>query len=199
MLWVGLTGGLASGKSTVAKILRDQGFTVVDADELARQALSPNSEGWTKVAHHFGSEFVKENGELDRGKLAAKVFQDTNALQWLESIVHPIVGKLSEAQRLLAEQRGERLAFYDVPLLFEKNMEKRFSCVVVVNCPLETQISRSQKRDGLTREQVLSRLKNQIPLAKKVNCADFVLENVSTIEGLRLQVQQLLAQLLKTP
>lgn len=197
MLWVGLTGGLGSGKSTVAKILRENGYTVVDADEMARLALRPNSTGWTKVVNHFGAELLKNDGELDRVQLAKIVFHNKQALRELENIVHPLVGALSEEQRAQAEARGETMAFYDVPLLFEKNMQDRFAFVVVVNSPLEMQIERAMKRDSLSREQALARLKNQLPLEEKVKRADFVIENTGSIEDLKKHVDRFLR--LKAP
>lgn len=199
MLWIGLTGGLGSGKSTAAKLIRDQGITVIDADEMSRLAVCRDSVGLTKVVGHFGSAMLKSDGELDRAQLAAQVFRNPNALLELEAIVHPIVQKLTEERRAAAEKRGDKIAFYDVPLLFEKKMQNRFSKTVVVNASLEDQISRTIKRDGLSRDQVLQRMKNQIPLDHKVQLADFVLENTKGVEDLKLQVKDLLSRLLKTP
>ncbi|MGE0762725.1 MAG: dephospho-CoA kinase [Bdellovibrionales bacterium] len=195
MLWIGLTGGLGSGKSTVAKLLRELGYTVVDADEMARLAVGPNSEGLTKVLHQFGSHFQKPNGELDRKKLADLVFKDAEALKKLEAIVHPVVGRLTEERRLAAENRGEKVAFYDVPLLFEKNMQKRFAKIVVVDAPEELQISRTMAREGWGRKQVLQRLNSQMPLAEKTKQADFVVRNHGSLADLKMQVGELVNKL----
>lgn len=198
MLWIGLTGGLGSGKSTVAKILRELGYTVVDADEMSRLAVGPDSAGLTKVLDQFGAELRRPDGTLDRKILAERVFGNASQLEKLESIVHPEVRRLSDERRRAAENRGETIAFYDVPLLFEKNMEKLFSKVVVVDCSPGTQIARAMARDGLTQAQALSRMQHQIPLAEKARRADVVVPNEGSLADLKSNVEELL-RTLKTP
>ncbi len=197
MLWIGLTGGLGSGKSTVAKILRELGYTVVDADEMARLAVGPDSPGLAKVLDQFGTELLSPDRQLDRKKLGQKVFGDAEALAKLEALIHPIVAKLTEERRRAAENRGEKIAFYDVPLLFEKNMGKMFSAVVVVNSALEARLQRGRQRDGLSEEQVKARLGHQIPLEEKVRQADYVIENNGSMADLKRAVDEFLLKLQK--
>ncbi len=192
MLWVGLTGGLGSGKSSVAQILRNQGFTVVDADELARQAVGRGEPGLTKVQARFGSQILNSSGELDRARLAEMVFADPKALADLEQIIHPIVRARCLEKRVEAESSGAQVAFYDVPLLFEKKMEDQFDSVVVVACSEEEQVRRAMAREGVTREKVLQRLKNQIPLNEKILRADYVVDNSGSREDLEREVQKLI-------
>src|SRR5688572_878381 len=141
MLWIGLTGGLGTGKSTVAKILRQKGHLVVDADEMARLALDPAGKILTKVLDRFGAGMLGSDGNLDRSKLAAVVFADRALLTELEKLVHPEVRRLTLEHRRRGEAEGREIAFYDVPLLFEKNMAGDFSKTVVVVADPELQIT----------------------------------------------------------
>lgn len=197
MLWIGLTGGLGSGKSTAAKILRELGQVVIDADEMARLALELGSPALTKVVDHFGSEILQPSGEVDRNRLAARVFNHRAELEVLERLVHPEVKRLTRERRAQAEQAGHTLAFYDVPLLFEKNMESEFAKVIVVKASLDQQIERTMKRSKLARTEVEKRLSHQIPLAEKLAAADYVLDNSGGEVELRRQVALLLQELTK--
>lgn len=195
MLWIGLTGGLGSGKTSVGQILRQQGYTVVDADELARLAVSRGKPALTKVEARFGAKVINEKGDLDRARLAEVVFSDPNALADLEQIIHPVVRSLCAERRKAAEDAGAKVAFYDVPLLFEKKMEGQFDSIVVVNCSEEMQIERTMAREKVTREKVLQRLSHQIPLHEKVRRANFVIDNSGSREELNHQVQKFLDQI----
>jgi dephospho-CoA kinase len=195
MLWIGLTGGLGTGKSSVANILRRRGHLVIDADEMARLAVGPGSAALAKVVAVFGREVLDQEGHLDRRKLGAKVFTDPAALADLEAIVHPEVKKLTLERRRAAEADGRRIAFYDVPLLFEKKMESDFDKIVVVAASGEQQMARTMARDGLTRAEVEKRLASQIPVAEKVKRAKFVIDNTGTEEDLELEVDEMLMAL----
>ena len=195
MLWIGLTGGLGSGKSTAAKFLRELGQVVIDADEMARLALSPGSPAFAKVVTQFGTDVLDSNGQLDRQGLGRKVFADKRLLAALESIVHPEVKKLTAERRRALEAQGSRLAFYDVPLLFEKNMQGEFAKIVVVAADRETQIRRASQRSNLTRDEVIQRLANQKPMSEKIRAADYVLDNNGTEEELKAQAAALVKKL----
>ncbi len=197
MKWIGLTGGLGTGKSTVAEILRQKGYVVIDADEMARLAVAPGSQTLTKVLDHFGVDLVGADGKLDRKKLGSIVFADTRRLLELEALVHPAVKKLTLENRTKAEDSGHQVAFYDVPLLFEKNMEKDFTAIVVVTATRENQIDRATARDALGREEVLRRLANQLPVEEKVKRGGFVIENNGSRAELQKKVEQVLGELLK--
>ena len=192
MLWIGLTGGLASGKSSVAKILRHKNIPVVCADTLAREAVALGSDGLKQVVAHFGSDILTNSGEIDRKKLAAQVFGHKANLDKLESIIHPIVRELTKKNQEKLQEQGVQIAFYDVPLLFEKNMQGLFDKIVVVHTTEESQIQRAISRDKATEEQIKSRMAHQIALKEKVKKADFVIENNSGLIELERAVEKLL-------
>lgn len=192
MIWVGLTGGIASGKSTVAQILREWGYPVLDADQIARQALGPESDIYPKVVQHFGREILNPDASINRRELGRKVFQDLSAKEKLESIIHPYVREVAESSRIRLEQQGHKFGFYEIPLLFEKNLEVHFDCIVVVSSPEDIQKDRMKERDALTDSEIDDRLRNQIAISEKRERADFVIENNSSIADLKLQVQNCL-------
>ncbi|HTA92263.1 MAG TPA: dephospho-CoA kinase [Polyangiaceae bacterium] len=173
----GLTGGIGSGKSTVAQRLRARGLPVVNADELARDVVTLESEGLARIVDYFGSGVLNALGELDRGRLAAIVFSDPEARHALDSIVHPLVRKLAGERFAALAERGEPLACYEVPLLYEVGLERTFSPVVVVNAPEALRRPRLAVRDGLDPSALAARIAAQMPLAEKVKRADYVIEN----------------------
>lgn len=195
MKWIGLTGGIASGKSTVAKILREQGYPVVDADILAREAVKPNSSGYQEVLSQFGNEILNPQGEIDRQKLGQIVFSDLEKLSQLEAIIHPIVRGLQNKKRHELDQKGVEYAFYDVPLLFEKNLNDQFDHVVVVFGSRAHQVERMKDRDGLSLEEIEDRLKSQIPLEEKKLKADFVVNNEGDLSDLKKEVLRVLREI----
>ena len=194
--WIGLTGGIASGKSTVTKILREQGLPVIDADVLAHQAVGPGSPALQQIVEKFGADILQTDQSLDRKKLAERVFGNSADLRALEAIVHPEVRRLMTEAKQRLEQAGEVLAFYDVPLLSEKNMQSEFDSVVVVTCTPEQQVARLMSRDGLSAAQAEQRLRSQKPLASKAAVADYVLVNSDSEARLRSKVESLVQNLL---
>lgn len=181
----GLTGGIGSGKSEVAKRLRERGLTVVNADQLARLAVVPASEGLARVVAAFGPEVLGPTGELARARLAQRVFSDAGARQTLDSIVHPIVRRLAAEHFQAIAARGEPLSCYEVPLLYEVGLEQTLSPVVVVSSTPALIKARLAARDGFSEAQTDARIAAQMPLAEKVRRADFVIENDSSLEQLR--------------
>lgn len=172
----GLTGGLASGKSTVAAHWRARGLPVIDADALAREVVAPGSDGLERIVDAFGPTMLQA-GALDRRRLARLVFADPAALLRLEAITHPrIQARRTERLASLAAA-GEPLACYEVPLLFEKQLEAGLRPIVVVSVPEPVQLARARARDGSTEEEVRARLAAQLPLAEKVARADYVIDN----------------------
>jgi dephospho-CoA kinase len=170
---VGLTGGIATGKSYVVSRLRAAGIPVVDADVLAREAVARGSAGLAAVVERFGRDVLTASGDLDRASLGRLVFSDEAARRDLEAIVHPFVrrGIAEFFERLPA---NVPLAVADIPLLFETHQERRFDKVVVVACARETQIERVMSRDGLSRDEAERRVAAQLPLEEKVRRADHV-------------------------
>ncbi len=194
MKWIGLTGGLGTGKSTVAKLLREQGYVVLDADQLARQVIARETPGLKSVIQRFGKDFLLENGELNREKMSQEVFLNSTSLQDLENIIHPLVKVEILRQKEMERSKGSKLVFYDVPLLFEKNISD-FDAVIVVACSEENQKARIQKRNNWSEKEINNRLKNQWPLAQKIQKADYVIYNNGTLEDLNLEVVKIVADL----
>ncbi len=177
----GLTGGLGSGKSSVAAHYRRRGLPVIDADALAREVVAPGSDGLAEVARAFGSGVLRD-GALDRSEVARRVFADPEARHRLEAITHPRI----QARRdvLLGElaAAGEPLVCYEVPLLFEKGLEVGLRPVVVVSAPEAVSIERARQRDASSEAQVRARLAAQLPLAEKAARADYVIDNGGRLE-----------------
>lgn len=194
MKWVGLTGGLASGKSTVAGMLRTKGYPVIDADEIAKSVVAPGTQGQWSLRKVFGADIVKPDGELDRAKLASRVFTDAKLLAQLEGVIHPLVQAEVANRRHLFAQQGFRLCFYDVPLLFEKNLTG-FDHVVVVTASEENQKLRAKARNNWEDEEIERRLKVQTPLSVKELKADLVIHNDGTMKELEEQVDAVIAKL----
>lgn len=192
MKWIGLTGGLASGKSTVARLLRSRGYPVIDADELAKDVVGPGTPGLRQVIQEFGADVQGPDGSLDRRALGRKVFGFPEKLLRLETIIHPLVQAEVNARRKAFASQGFRLAFYDVPLLFEKKLTG-FDAVVVVTATEEVRRQRIKLRDNLTDEEIERRLASQIPMGEKERQATHILENHGDVKELENQVDRLLA------
>jgi dephospho-CoA kinase len=186
---IGLTGGIGTGKSTVARMLRDAGGWWIDADQLARRAVEPGTPGLRRVVDAFGPEVLNPDGELDRSSLGQKVFRDPEARERLNAIVHPEVRRLASEAFVEAERAGAPFVVYDVPLLFENDMEADFDTVAVVRASPPVQRRRVRERDGLSDEDVLARMAAQMPLEEKVRRADVVFDNDGSLQALRDQVE----------
>lgn len=195
MKWIGLTGGIASGKSTVSRILQNSGYPVIDADQVAKSIVEPGTAGLRQVVLHFGPEVLKLDGSLDRQKIGSLVFKNSSELRKLESILHPLIQKETARRKGELEARGERIAFYDVPLLFEKNLESQFDAIVLVSTSLELQKRRMKERDQLSDEEISHRLGAQIPLAEKIGKATWVLHNQGTLHELETATLKLLDEI----
>ena len=193
---IGLTGGIASGKSTVATELRKQNVPVFDADEVSRNAVAKGSKGLALVAEVFGAEYLTADGEMDRAKISQLVFSDKEALKTLEGILHKIVW--DEAEAFLAEAREQKakLAVLDVPLLIETKWHERVDLVWLVAVSKEQQIKRAMIRSGMTEEEVKARIAAQMSLEDKKKFADVVLDNSGALEETLEQVHKELGKLL---
>ena len=193
---IGLTGGIASGKSTVATELRKQNVPVFDADEVSRNAVAKGSKGLALVAEAFGADYLTSDGEMDRAKISQLVFSDKEALKTLEGILHKIVW--DEAEAFLAEAREQKakLAVLDVPLLIETKWHERVDLVWLVAVSKEQQIKRAMIRSGMTEEEVKARIAAQMSLEDKKKFADVVLDNSGALEETLEQVHKELGKLL---
>lgn len=194
MKWIGLTGGLGTGKSTVAEILRQRGYVVLDADRLAGQVIAAGTPGLKSVIQRFGKNFLRSSGELNREKMSQEVFSNPQSLADLENIIHPLVQVETQRQKETARQAGSSAVFYDVPLLYEKNISG-FDAVIVVASSEENQRLRVRQRNRWSESEINNRLKTQMPLVDKIQKADFVIYNNGRFEDLQLEVEKVLSQL----
>lgn len=190
MKWIGLTGGIATGKSTVADLFRKEQIPVIDADRVAHQALVASSPVFQKLVQEFGKDVVGSDGNIDRALLGKKIFQDKNLRLKLDSIVHPFVREQVAKEKQRLSQQGAMIAIYDVPLLFEKKMQKDFDQIIVVTCDPQVQKSRLMKRNSLTESEAEQRISSQLPMSEKIKHADFVIENNGSLQDLEQQVEK---------
>ncbi len=195
MKWIGLTGGIATGKSTVAKILDQSGFKVVDADVVARQVVQPGTDCFKRIVKTFGRTLVQSDGQLDRKALGALVFSDPKRRLELENISHPYIQAHVLKLRKQFEQDGVEIAFYDVPLLFEKKLEKDFDAVVLVASSIQNQLNRLMRRNSLSEDQAKERMSAQIPISEKISKADYIIWNDGSEKHLEIEVLNFLEKM----
>jgi dephospho-CoA kinase len=188
----GLTGGIASGKSTVGARFRARGVPVIDADLLAREVVAKGTSGLAALVAAFGHHVIDKAGELDRAAVASIVFSNDAARARLNAITHPRIAALTLQRSTELAAKGEPLACYEAALLVENGMADAFRPLVVVSAPRAAQIARAMKRDGATEEAVRKRLAAQMPLATKIQSADIVVENSGSLETLLQRADQAL-------
>ncbi len=196
MVTAGLSGGIASGKTTVAHLFAELGATVIDADQIAREVVEPGREGLARIAACFGPEMLNGQGRLDRARLGALVFGDPGRLQELNGLLHPLIaGEIRERLARLRLAGFDGVAVVDVPLLFECGWEEMFDRTIVVYCDPDMQCLRLMRRSGLDRAQADARIAAQMPLQEKKAAADFVIDNQGAPQSLRPAVAAVYAQL----
>jgi dephospho-CoA kinase len=196
---LGLTGGIACGKSTVAGIFRELGAAVVSADALAREIVRPGSVVLAEIAAFFGDWVLDETGNLDRRGMAELIFADARARADLNRITHPAIARLAAGEFRKHQKAGARFIVYDAPLLFEAKAENQVDKVVVVTVDQAQQIARLMSRDGIGRQQALARLDAQMPQNEKAARADYLIDNSGSVEETRRQVRELLTLLERAP
>ncbi|MDO4912436.1 MAG: dephospho-CoA kinase [Lactobacillus sp.] len=177
---IGLTGSIATGKTTASTYLKNQGYAVIETDRIYHDLLKPKKAAWQAIVEHFGPEFLTEDAEIDRKKLGQLVFSDQAARMKLNQISHPII--LEEVKRQIESHRAEKLVFLDVPLLFESKWENNCDLVWVIAAPNDLQLAWLMKRNNLTLEEAKSRINAQMSQAEKIQKADAVIWNKSSIE-----------------
>lgn len=192
MTVIGITGGIATGKSTVSNMIKDLGFTVVDADIAARRVVEPGEEAYNEIVKHFGQDILLEDGHLDRKKLGNIVFNDKEKRLLLNSIVHPAVRKWMIAEKEAALERGEETVFLDIPLLFESKLQWMSDKNIVVYTDEQTQLKRLMERNHLSIEDALARIHSQMPIEEKKLLADAFIDNRGTVEESKNQLINLL-------
>jgi len=188
---VGLTGGIATGKSTVAAMLRRLGATVIDADEATRAVQARGTEGLRLLAQEFGPGIITPDGDLDRGRLAEIAFSDPQARQRLNGIVHPLVRQWMAERQQEAIQRRDPVVVLDIPLLFESRGARAFETVVLVYSPEDLQVQRLVELRGMSEAQARARIAAQMPIEDKRRMATHVIENTGSMDDLEARVQQL--------
>lgn len=190
---VGLTGGVASGKSTVSAMLADLGAVVIDADRLAREVVAPGTDGLAEVVAAFGPEVLTPDGELDRPAVGAIVFADEDRRRVLERIIHPRVR--ARGAELEAAAPPGALVVHDIPLLAETGQAAAFDAVVVVDAPAELQVERMLAQRGMSREDAEARIAAQASREDRRAIATYVIDNTGTLEDLRARVAEVVAAL----
>lgn len=193
---VGLTGGIASGKSTVSELLAGFGAVIVDSDKIAREVVEPGTPGLAAVVEEFGPSVLTESGELDRAKVGEIVFADESARERLNAIVHPLVGARSAELEEAARTAG-RLVVNDIPLLVEVGYAPFFDEVIVVDVPVETQVERAVSR-GMAEADARSRISAQASREDRLAAATYVIDNTGTLDDLRKRVQEIYDALART-
>jgi dephospho-CoA kinase len=189
VLTVGLTGGIGSGKSEVARLLADHGAVVIDADQLAREAVKPGTPGLDAVVEEFGPEVLRPDGSLDRATLGRLVFADDDRRSMLEAIVHPYVGRRSA--ELMAAAPPDAIVVYDVPLLVEKSLQDDYDLVVVVEAPEDVRLARLAGPRGMSADEARSRMAAQATDDQRRAVADIVLVNDEDLDALARQADSL--------
>lgn len=192
-LAIGLTGGIASGKSTVANMLKEWNIPVIDADTIAREVVNVGEEAYVRIVETFGEDILQENGEIDRAKLGALIFHDEEKRKQLNAIVHPAVRKkmLEERDDIL---KDKPVVVLDIPLLFESNLTHFVDKIIVVYVDDAIQLERLMKRNGFSQEEALARIRSQMPLNEKKAYADAVIDNNGTIDQTRQQLLTILSE-----
>jgi dephospho-CoA kinase len=196
MILVGLTGGVATGKSTVAKMFKQCGAAVINADLLARQVVEPGKPAWRAIVKLFGKTVLNQDRSLDRQALGSIIFHNPKKRRQLERIIHPRVAReQARLTKAITRKDPNAVVIYEVPLLFEAGVDKRVDKIIVVTADRNIQIVRLKKRNGLSRAEAIRRIRSQIPLAKKTQQADHLLNGTLPRPSLRRQVGQLFRSL----
>ena len=192
---VGLTGGISSGKSTVSSYLKQLKIPVIDADEVARKVVEPNSQGARKIRKTFSSDVFEEDGSLNRQKLGALIFSNAENRQKLDDLLQPLIKIMILDEIEEYRQKGENMIVLDLPLLFEKQYEELCEEIIVVYVPRELQLERLMKRNQYTKQEALSRIDSQLSIEEKRKRATVLLDNQGTIQQLYHQVEQWLVEM----
>lgn len=186
MIIAGLTGGIATGKSTVSSILREAGAIIIDADAIARDAVKKNLPAWHEIVNYFGEKVLLPDGEINRTCLGDIIFRDSSKKEILNKIVHPyVIQKVAEMIEEIGEASPGSIVILDVPLLIEAEMHKGLEDVILVYTPEQIQIKRLLERDGLSESDALLRVRSQMPIEKKREFATIIIDNSGTLQATR--------------
>ncbi|WP_243291230.1 dephospho-CoA kinase [Bacillus sp. FJAT-47783] len=191
-LIVGLTGSIASGKSTVANMMKEMSIPIVDADNIARDVVSIGEPAYLKIVDTFGNEILQKDKTIDRAKLGSIIFQDETKRKQLNEIVHPAVRSEMKRKQQMYVEKGEPLIVLDIPLLFESKLTHFVEKILVVYVDEQTQLDRLMKRNGFTKEEALARINAQMPLKEKAEKADEVIDNNGSLDETKQQLMKIL-------
>jgi len=194
----GLTGGIATGKSTVSSILREVGAIIIDADAIARDAVKKDLPAWHEIVRIFGKDVLLPDGEIDRARLGDIIFRDASKKEILNKIVHPhVIQKVAELIEEIGKKFPDSIVILDVPLLIEAGMDKGLEDVILVYTPEWIQIERLIERDGITEEEALLKIHSQIPIEDKKKVASVMIDNSGTLQATRERALEVLNYLKK--
>ena len=196
MLIVGLTGGVASGKTAVSEVLREEGADIIDADQIARELVQPHGPAWNELVKTFGEEILQGDGSIDRKKLADRVFVDPNQRKLLNQILHPLITEeMDRRTREIGQKNPEAVVVIDAPLLIEVGYHRRVDKVIVVISNQAEQIERLKVRNGIKSEEALRILSSQMPVEEKAKLADFVVRNEGSLEEMKKRAKEVFKEL----
>ena len=190
MKWVGITGSIGTGKTTVSNLIRGLGYQVLDADLIAKEELQKNSQGYQQIVKQWGSSVLDVHEEIDKKKMAQMVFNQAEQLRILEAIIHPLVQKKVQQIKKESELRGDLILFYDVPLLYEKKLQDQFDEVILVVTSPSTQFERIKKRNQWSDEEIRNRLKAQMSLEAKAKYKNIVIDNDEGLPELESKIKE---------
>ncbi|WP_430592963.1 dephospho-CoA kinase [Humidisolicoccus flavus] len=197
MTFLGLTGGIAAGKSTIARTLQSLGAIVFDADAVAREVVEPGEPAFALIVDRFGQEVLRADGSLDRQALGRVIFDDATARRDLEQITHPAIrARVQERVRAIRAEHPGSVIVYDIPLLVETGAQSTFDSVVVAHAPVETRIERLITRRGMTREEAEARIASQASDGERLAVADYVIDTGGSLDQTHAQTEALWAELL---
>ncbi len=194
-LTIGLTGGIASGKSTVSNMLKEYGFSIIDADVIAREVVEKGKPAYLKIVEEFGEGILQADGIIDRLKLGSMIFQDVEKREILNSIIHPFIRKSMMEQREFYINQDKGTIIMDIPLLFESKLTYMVDKTIVVYVDFDVQLKRLMDRNSFSEEEARERINSQMPLQKKRDLADEVIDNNGTINETRDQLLRIMESL----
>jgi dephospho-CoA kinase len=198
MLIVGLTGGVASGKTAVSRVLREEGAYIIDADQIARELVQPHKPAWNELVRAFGKEILQEDGSIHRRKLADKVFTDPEQRKVLNQILHPrIKEEMDRRTKEIGQRDPEAIVVIDAPLLVELGVYRQVDQLIVVTSTQMQQMERLKERDGRSPEEALRLFSSQMPVEEKVKLADFVIRNEGSLEETKKRAKEVFKELKK--
>jgi dephospho-CoA kinase len=198
MLIVGLTGGVASGKTTVSRVLKKEGAYIIDADQMARELVQPHTPAWKKLVTTFGKDILREDGSLHRKRLADKVFTNPRQRKLLNQILHPRMRKEMERRaKEIGQKDPEAVVVIDAPLLVELGDHRKMDKLIVVTSTQKQQIERLKERDGISTEEALRIFSSQMPMEDKVKLADFVIRNEGSLQETKKKTREVYKELKK--